>query len=345
MGAKSHRFLSACRGEQVDRTPIWLMRQAGRYLPEYQEVRAKHSLLEICKTPELAAKVTLQPLERFDLDAAIVFADILLPLEAMGAPLEFTAGEGPVIRRPVRDRAGVDDLVVVAPEALGFVAESVRLASRALAGSVPLIGFAGAPFTLASYLVEGGASRTYALTKALMFRDPDTWHALLAKLAAVVSGYLGEQARAGAQALQLFDSWVGCLAPEDYARYVLPHVRSVFEALRPHGVPLIHFGTGTGSLLPLMRQAGGDVIGLDWRVELDEAWGRLGYDVAVQGNLDPTVLLGPVGELEERVDGILRRAGGRPGHVFNLGHGVLPETPIDNVAALVALVHERSRRS
>lgn len=338
------RFLKACRREPVDCTPVWFMRQAGRYMKEYQAVRAKHSILDVCKTPELAAQVTLQPIDRFPLDAAIIFADILLPLEPMGISLEFAEGEGPVIHNPVRERAAVDRLKTVEGEELRFVEEAIRQARAALAGRVPLIGFAGAPFTLASYMIEGGGSRNYIKTKQLMYGEPETWHKLMDKLARVVTAYLRRQIRAGAEAVQLFDSWVGCLSPNDYAEYVLPHVQPIFEGLKAERVPLIHFGTGTAALLALMRQAGGDVIGVDWRVHLDEAWECLGHDVAVQGNLDPVVLFGPLHEIERRVEDILRRAGGRPGHIFNLGHGILPQTPVDHVAAVAEYVHKRSQR-
>ncbi len=338
------RFLKACRRQPVDCTPVWFMRQAGRYLSEYQRVRAKYSILDVCKTPELAAEVTLQPIERFPLDAAIIFADILLPLEAMGIQLEFAEGEGPVIRNPVRDRADVERLRMVDGDELEYVAEAIRQACRALNGRVPLIGFAGAPFTLASYAVEGGGSRNYVLTKQLMYREPEAWHRLMDKLARVVTGYLRRQIRAGAQAVQLFDSWVGCLSPGDYAEYVLPHVQLIFDGLKREGVPMIHFGTGTASLLRLMREAGGDVIGVDWRVHLDEAWAMVGYDVAVQGNLDPVALFAPLHEIERRVEDILRRADGRPGHIFNLGHGILPNTPIESVEATIEMVHKLSQR-
>ncbi len=338
------RFLKACRREPVDCTPVWFMRQAGRYMHEYQAVRAKHSILEVCKTPELAAQVTLQPIERFPLDAAIIFADILLPLEPMGISLEFTQGEGPVIHNPVRERGAVERLRVTDGEELVFVEEAIKQARAALAGKVPLISFAGAPFTLASYVIEGGGSRNYIETKRFMYRDPEAWHQLMDKLARVVTGYLRRQIRAGAQAVQLFDSWVGCLSPGDYTEYVLPHVQLIFEGLKGEQVPLIHFGTGTATLLRLMREAGGDVIGLDWRVHLDEAWEMVGHDVAVQGNLDPVALFAPLHEIERRVEDIVRRAAGRPGHIFNLGHGVLPQTPVDNVAATVELVHKLSQR-
>lgn len=313
-------------------------------MPEYQKIRTRHSILEVCKTPELAAEVTLQPIERFPLDAAIIFADILLPLEAMGLSLEFAEGEGPIIHNPIRDRTGVDRLRVTDGAGLAYVADAVREARRALHNRVPLIGFAGAPFTLASYAIEGGGSRNYILTKQFMYREPEAWHRLLDKLAREVTGYLRQQIREGAQAIQLFDSWVGCLSPNDYAEYVLPHVQMIFEGLKREDVPLIHFGTGTSTLLRLMRDAGGTVIGLDWRVPLDEGWAMLGPEVAVQGNLDPVALFAPFGEIERRVEDILRRAGGRPGHIFNLGHGILPGTPMEHVAAAIDMVHKLSQR-
>ena len=338
------RFLRACRREWTDCVPVWFMRQAGRYMEEYRAVRAKHSILEVCKTPELAAQVTLQPIERFPLDAAIIFADILLPLEPMGLRITFEEGEGPVIHNPVRTRADVDALRPVGGEELRFVAEAVRLACRALDGRVPLIGFAGAPFTLASYAIEGGASRSYIETKSIMYREPVVWHRLLDKLARVVTAYLRNQIRAGAQAVQLFDSWVGCLSPEDYREYVQPHVRLIFDGLMGENVPLIHFGTGTATLLELMRDAGGTVIGVDWRVPLDEARRRLGPSVAIQGNLDPVVLLAPWHVIERRVESVLKQAGDEPGFIFNLGHGILPTTPVENVQAAVDLVHKLSMR-
>src|SRR2546428_1417991 len=317
-------FLRACPREWTDCVPVWFMRQAGRYMEEYGAVRAKHSILEVCKTPELAAQVTLQPIERFPLDAAITSADTLPPREPMGLRITFEEGEGPVIHDPVRTRADVDALRLVEGEELRFVAEAVRLARRALDGRVPLIGFAGAPFPLASYAIEGGASRHYLETKGLMYREPVVWHRLLDKLARVVTEYLKNQIRAGAQAVQLFDSWVGCLSPEDYREYVQPHVQLIFDELKGESVPLIHFGTGTATLLELMKQAGGSVIGVDWRVRLDEARRRLGPNVAIQGNLDPVALFGPRHEIERRVEGILREAGSAPGFIFNLGHGILP---------------------
>ena len=338
------RFLKACRREPVDCTPVWFMRQAGRYMAEYRALRAKHSILELCKTPELAAQVTLQPIDRFPLDAAIIFADILLPLEPMGLSLEFAAGEGPVIHNPVRDQADVDRLKIIDGGELEYVAEAIRQARRALNGRVPLIGFAGAPFTLASYAIEGGSSRNYLLTKQLMYCEPKAWHQLMDKFARVITGYLRRQIKAGAQAIQLFDSWVGCLSVGDYVEYVLPHVQLIFEGLKREGVPMIHFGTGTSAMLRQMREAGGDVMGVDWRIHLDEAWAIVGHDVAVQGNLDPLTLFAPLHEIERRVADILRRAGGRPGHIFNLGHGILPTTPIEHVAATIDMVHRLSQR-
>ena len=332
-------FLKACRREPVDRTPVWFMRQAGRYMEEYQRVRKHHGILDICKIPELAAEVTLQPVERFPLDAAIIFADILLPLESMGLDLAFREKEGPIIRNPVRYEDDVKRLRTVDGDAFRFSYDAVRVTQKLLRGRVPLIGFAGAPFTLASYAIEGGGTRNYLITKQMMLRRPDQWHALLNKLADVVTVYLQNQIRAGAQAVQLFDSWVGCLSPGDYRDYALPHVKSIIDRLQPEGIPIIYFGTGTSTLLPLMRSAGSDVLGLDWHVELDEAWARIGYDVAVQGNLDPVALFGPLPELERRINDILKRAGQRAGHVFNLGHGILPETPVDHVAAAIEFVH------
>jgi uroporphyrinogen decarboxylase len=334
------RFLRACRREPVDLTPVWFMRQAGRYMAEYRALREKHSLLTLCRTPELAVEVTLQPVRALGVDAAILFSDLLLPLAPLGIPFDFLAGEGPVIERPVRTSADVEALRAFEPrEDLGMVLEAIRLLRRELEGNVPLIGFAGAPFTLASYAIEGGHSSSFALTKGLMYGDPKTWHRLAALLASVVADYLRAQAEAGAEALQVFDSWVGALDAADYREFVLPHVRALFDGVRDVGVPLIHFGTATGHLLALQKEAGGDVIGVDWRTPLDEARRLLGEGVALQGNLDPTLLLGPRERLLERVDDVLRRAAGRPGHVFNLGHGILPPTPVDNVRAVVERVH------
>jgi uroporphyrinogen decarboxylase len=336
--------MKACRLEPTPYTPIWIMRQAGRYLPEYREIRAKVSFLELCHRPDLAAEVTVTAAERLGVDAAIIFADILLVVEPMGVGLEFTAGDGPVIHRPVRTGADVDRLRPVdAQESLSFVFEAVRLARAALPPAIPLIGFSGAPFTLASYLIEGGGSRQYQHTKALMYRDTGAWHVLMERLSSAVSAYLNAQIVAGAQAVQLFDSWVGVLSPDDYREFVLPHTRRTIAGLAP-GVPVIHFGTGTASLLTLMRDAGGDVIGLDWRVDLGEAWARVGPLVAVQGNLDPVVLFAEPDEIRRQAGRILGRAARRAGHIFNLGHGVLPHTPVTNVRALIDYVHETSKR-
>src|SRR5216683_5477737 len=337
-------FLLACRRQPTSVTPIWLMRQAGRYMPEYRTMRARLGFLELCKSPEAAAEVTLQPVERLGVDAAILFADILLVLEPLGVGLEFTKGDGPRIERPVRSAADVARLARADVDAsVGFVFETVRLARKALDERVPLIGFAGAPFTLASYLIEGGASREFLLTKRFMRAEREAWHAMLGSLAATTADYLNGQIAAGAQAVQLFDSWVGTLSPADYREFVLPHTRAVIEHLNPD-VPVIHFGVGTATLLPIMKEAGGGVIGLDWRVELGPAWERLGCDVAVQGNLDPAVLLSDTAEIRRAAKAILDGAARRPGHIFNLGHGVHQETPAENVKALVDIVHELSSR-
>ena len=335
------RFLRACRREPVDRTPVWFMRQAGRYMPEYRALREKHSLLELVRTPELAVEVTLQPLRALPLDAAILFSDLLVPLAPLGIPFDFQKGEGPVIEKPVRSAADVAALRRFDPrDELRAALEAIRLLRREL--RVPLIGFAGAPFTLASYAIEGGGSRHFAKTKALLYGDPATWHRLAGLLADVVADYLRAQVEAGAQALQLFDSWVGALDELDYRELVLPHVRRIFDALADLDVPKIHFGTGTGHLLAAQREAGGSVIGVDWRTPLDEAWRLVGDGVAVQGNLDPTLLFAPRERLLARVDDVLRRANGRPGHVFNLGHGILPETPVEAVRAVTEHVHART---
>ena len=331
--------MRACRREPVPYTPVWLMRQAGRYMPEYRAVRAKTSFLELCKNPSLAAEVTVTAANRLGVDAAIIFADILLILEPMGLDLEFAAGEGPVIHNPVRQASDVDRLLELEDVgALDFVNEAIRQTRRELPPDMPLIGFCGAPFTLASYLIEGGASKNYVQTKRLMYNDPGAWHAMMSLVARGLGKYLNAQIEAGAQAVQLFDSWVGCLNPDDYREFVLPHTQSVIRNVKT-GVPVIHFGTGTAALLELMREAGGDVIGLDWRVRLDEGWQRIGHDVAVMGNLDPVVLFANQDVLRREATRVLEQAGGRPGHIFNLGHGILPETPVENVIALVETVH------
>ncbi len=336
------RFLRACRRAPVDATPIWLMRQAGRYMAEYRALREKHTLLEIVRTPQLACEVTLQPVNAFDLDAAIIFADILPLLEGMGLHLEFAADEGPVLHNPVCTSDDVDALRVLPPEeTLGFTLEAIRLARQQLdPRGIPLIGFSGAPFTLAAYAVEGGSSNNYAKAKGLMMDEPDTWHRLMDKLAEMVGSYLLAQAQAGAHALQMFDSWVGVLSPADYREHVMPYSRCAIQIARQGGVPIIHFGTDTSGMLELIRDAGGDVIGVDWRIDLSTAWDRLGAGVAVQGNLDPTALLVSWPELERRARNILDQTAGRSGHIFNLGHGILPSTPPDNVKRLVEFVHE-----
>ena len=335
-------FMKACRREEVSRTPIWLMRQAGRYMREYREVRARQSFLELCKNPSLAAEVTVTAAEWLGVDAAIIFADILLIIEPMGMQLEFAKGEGPVIHNPIRSANDVErlqDLENV--DALDFVFEAIKQTRSALPGDLPLIGFAGAPFTLASYIVEGGASKNYVHTKMLMHNDSGAWHEMMSLISRGLIKYLNRQIAAGAQAVQLFDSWVGTLSPDNYRDYVLPHSRAVIEGVTP-GTPVIHFGTGTAALLELMREAGGNIIGLDWRVRLDEAWERLGNDVGVMGNLDPVALFANQNHLRSQARLILEQAGGRPGHIFNLGHGILPETPVENVIALVDAVHEMS---
>ncbi len=333
------RFLRACRRLPVDATPVWFMRQAGRYMPEYRALREKHTLLEMCHQPELAAEVTLQPVRAFGVDAAILFADILLPAIPLGLGLEFVQGEGPVIGAPVRSLADVQRMrAVQAEEHLGYVMQAIRLLRGEL-GQTPLIGFCGAPFTVAAYLVEGRASRDFLVIKQMMYGAPEVFHALMARLSDLLAEYLVAQARAGAQALQVFDSWVGVLSPQDYQRFVLPYSQKVIRAAQAQDVPVIHFGVNTATLLPLLKQAGGDVLGLDWRIPLDDGWQRLGHDVAVQGNLDPAALFAPQAELAARVSDVLQRAGGRPGHIFNLGHGILQHTPVDNVRAVVEMVH------
>jgi uroporphyrinogen decarboxylase len=339
---RSSRFLLACRRQPTDVTPVWFMRQAGRYMPEYRALRERYSLLELCKNPELSLQVTLQPM-RLGVDAAILFADILLPLEPMGAPFEFAKGEGPVVHTPIASRAQVDALRVIEPEeGLGYVLESLKLIKRELTGKVPLIGFAGAPFTLASYLIEGGKSAHFVKTKRLMYSDPETWGLLMGKLAEVVRRYLVAQIAAGADCIQLFDSWVGQLSRDDYRTYVMPHVKHVLDGVKGKGVPVIHFGTGTHALLDLQAEAGGDVLGIDWRTPMAEGWDRVGHDRAVQGNLDPTVLFAPREVALAHAARVLDAVNGRPGHIFNLGHGILPETPVDTVQAVVDFVHSRA---
>ncbi|MGP0068960.1 MAG: uroporphyrinogen decarboxylase [Isosphaeraceae bacterium] len=336
-------FLKACRREWTDVTPIWLMRQAGRYMAEYRAVRSRVSFLELCKSPDLATEVTVTAAERLGVDAAILFADILLILEPLGFNLEFAKGEGPIIHDPIRCSSDVDRIRPMADVApLDYVIQAVRSIRAALRPATPLIGFAGAPFTLACYVIEGGSSRHYEQAKAFMYQDEGAWNTLMGYLVDATAVYLNAQATAGAQVLQVFDSWVGCLSPTDYRRFVQPHMSRLFKQLDP-AVPAIHFGTDTGSLLELQRDAGGSVIGLDWRVDLDRAWDRLGDGVAVQGNLDPVVLLAPPSEILSQARRILSQAGGRPGHIFNLGHGIMPQTPVDHVRALVDFVHDHSQ--
>ncbi len=338
--ATEPRLLLAMRREPVDATPVWFMRQAGRFLPEYREIRSRLSLLEICARPEVAAEVTLQPVRRLGVDAAILFADILLPLVPMGLSLRFAAGEGPVIDHPVRTR---DDVLALRTDVLGAldpVLQTARLARHALPQDVALIGFAGGPFTVASYAIEGGASRTFIETKKLMYGDTALWNTLLAAITDVTIAYLRGQAEAGAQVVQLFDSWAGALSPHDYRRFVLPHTQRIFRALEASRIPSIHFGVGTATLLDIQREAGGDAIGIDWRVPIEDAFRRFGGDAAVQGNLDPVALFAPRAELEEQVQRILDAARGQLGHIFNVGHGILPETNPDRVRDVVALVHD-----
>lgn len=343
--AFNDRFLKACRREPVDRTPVWLMRQAGRYMKEYRDIRSKHDFLTMCKKPEVAAEVTLQPVDKIGVDAAILFADILLPLEGMGINLEFAKGEGPVIHNPVRNKADVDKVrVVEAEEATFYVAEAIKILRRELENKVPLIGFSGAPFTLASYIIEGSGSRDYRYTKAMMYEDPQAWHALMEKLAEIVTRYLRMQIKAGAQAVQMFDSWVGALGPVDYEQFIMPYSKKVMDNLASEGVPRIHFANNASTLLELVSAAGGDVIGVDWRINLDVAWEKIGNDKAIQGNLDPIILFGPIEYIEKRVKDILDRAAGQPGHIFNLGHGIHKDTPVEHAQALVDAVHRLSQK-
>jgi len=336
-------FLDACRCLETNYTPVWIMRQAGRYLPQYRKIREKHKFLDMCKNPRLAAEVTLQPVEFLGVDAAILFSDIMLILEGMGADLAFADSGGPVIGNPIESPSDVKALRVPdAAESTPFVFESIKIVNESLNGRVPLIGFSGAPFTLASYMIEGGHSRNYLKTKKMMYNEPAAWNELMGKLVDTVSRYLAEQVRAGVKAVQVFDSWIGCLSPFDYDTYVMEHMKRLFENLIKLDVPAIHFGTDTATLIERLRDAGGDVIGVDWRMEIDAARERIGYDRAIQGNLDPTVLFASIETIRERVENILDRIGDRPGHIFNLGHGVLPKTPPDNVKAMVDMVHELS---
>lgn len=339
MTIENTRFMRALRRQPVDRTPVWFMRQAGRVLPEYRAIRQDRTLLEICRWPDLCAEVTLQPLRRFDMDAAILFADIMHPLVGAGVDLDIVDGTGPVIHAPLRAQKDLARLRPLVPEdTLAYVLETIRILKSDLAGRTPLIGFSGAPFTLASYLIEGKASREFVRTKTMMYAAPDLWHALMQRLTDIVIAYLRAQCTAGVDALQLFDSWVGCLSPSDYRRYVRPYSRRIFATLADTGVPVIHFGVNTATLLLLMKDEGADAIGVDWRIPLDEAWASIGPDLAIQGNLDPTVLFGTPELIAREVYSVLARAEGRAGHIFNLGHGLLPSTPLDGVERAIECV-------
>jgi uroporphyrinogen decarboxylase len=342
MAAPDSRFVRACKAQPVESTPVWFMRQAGRYMAEYRAVRKEHSLIEICRKPALAAEVTITAAEALGVDAAIIFADLLLPLEVMGMAFRFDSGEGPVIEKPLRAEQDVTGLRTDRAVELGYVSEAVRLVVRHFGDRLPVIGFCGAPFTLASYMIEGGGSRNYLHTKKMMYNSPAAWDELMRKLVAVLAEYAAEQVRAGADAIQIFDSWVGCLGVEDYRHYVLAHITELVRQVQKSGAPIIYFGTDTATLLPSMQETGAEVIGVDWRIPLDDAWRSLGYRGAVQGNLDPVLLFADWKDLKSRAQDILRRANGQPGHVFNLGHGILPETPVEKVRALAAFVQEYS---
>jgi uroporphyrinogen decarboxylase len=342
MSAPNSLFVRAAKAQSTERTPVWFMRQAGRYMPEYRAVRKRYSLIEICKKPEVAAQVTIEAAEILQVDAAIIFADLLLPLEVMGLPFHFAAGEGPKIERPVRTGDDVGRLTTDHAADLGYVADAVKLVVKHFGDKLPVIGFCGAPFTLASYMIEGGGSRNYVFTKKMMYSDTGAWNELLRKLVSVTAEYTAAQVREGADTIQVFDSWVGCLSVEDYCRYVLPHTKDLVMRLRKAGVPVIYFGTDSATLLTSMRETGAEVVGLDWRIPLDAGWESMGFQGGVQGNLDPVLLFAEWKELKSRAEDILRRAAGRPGHIFNLGHGILPETPVDNVKALCDFVREQS---
>jgi uroporphyrinogen decarboxylase len=334
------RFVRACLRRPVDRPPVWFLRQAGRYMPEYQAVRKHHTLLEICKQPKLAAEVTITAAEKLDVDAAIIFADLLLPFECMGLPFEFLAGEGPVVHHPVRTLADIERLRTDRASELGYVAEAIERVVAHFKDRLGIIGFCGAPFTLASYMIEGGGSRNYIHTKTLMYRQPAAWRLLLDKLVAVLREYAAQQVAAGADVIQIFDSWAGALSVADYRDFVLPATKILVREVQALGVPVIYFGVDTASLLPAMRETGADVLGLDWRIPLDEAWRNLDYAVAVQGNLDPITLFAEPELVRQRVHQILAQAAGRPGHIFNLGHGIVPGTPVENVQNVVKFVRE-----
>ncbi|HKP53972.1 MAG TPA: uroporphyrinogen decarboxylase [Chloroflexia bacterium] len=341
MAISDTRFMKACHLELADTTPVWFMRQAGRMLPEYRKVRERYTLMEICRQPELCAEVTLQPVRRLGVDAAVMFADIMLPLIGIGVGVELVENVGPVVASPIK---GMEDLEVLRPiepeEDVPFVMEAVRITKRELGDRTPLIGFCGAPFTLASYLIEGKPTREFSRTKAMMYTQPDVWHSLMERLTGIMITYLHAKVDAGVDALQLFDSWVGALSPRDYAEYVEPYSQRILRDLRTRGLPFIHFGTNTATLLEQMKGDGGTTIGVDWRIPLDAAWEHIGYDLGIQGNMDAAVLYGPGDFWQGRALDVLRQAAGRPGHIFNLGHGVLPDLPLDNVTRLVDFVHE-----
>src|SRR5437588_11830568 len=339
MSAPDSRFVRACRRQTVDATPVWLMRQAGRYMPEYRKIRRQHTLLEICKNPELAADVTITAAERLGVDAAIVFADLLLPLEVMGLEFEFAEREGPKIRNPLRDANAIAQLKTDRAGELDYVAESVPRVVQYFGTRLPVIGFCGAPFTLASYMIEVRGSRNYVETKRLMYGDAEAWDELMRRISRVLAQYAAEQVNAGADALQVFDSWVGCLAPPGYVRFVLPHTKALIAELKTTGVPIIYFGTDTATLLPSIKQTRAEVIGVDWRIPINDAFEMLGDNFAVQGNLDPAALFASEAEVRRQARDVLDRAAGRAGHIFNLGHGILPDTPVENVIALVEEVH------
>ncbi len=340
------RFMDACNHRQPDATPVWFMRQAGRSLAEFREVRKNYDLLTIAKTPELCTEVTLMPVKRLGVDGAVLLADIVVPLEGMGISVELQPEVGPIIHNPIRTMQDVEALRITDPEeSTGYVMAAIRMIRRELEGKQAVIGFSGSPFTLACYIIEGRPSRDYAIAKSIMYGQPRVWHALMHKLTEVIAGYLVAQVQAGANVVQLFDSWVGALNPSSYIQYVQPYVRRIFDAVKQTGAPAIHFGTGAASLLELMAEAGGDLIGLDWRVELDEAWARIGFERGVQGNLDPTLMLTDWPTIERGMQNILDRAAGRPGHIFNLGHGVLTPTDPDMLKRLVDTVHERTARA
>ncbi|MEW6087512.1 MAG: uroporphyrinogen decarboxylase [bacterium] len=341
---KNDVILKACRMEKTPFTPVWFMRQAGRYMEEYRKIRENYSFIEMCKNPEIACEVTLQPVRKIPLDAAIIFADILLPLEGMGIDFYFGRNEGPVIKNPINTKSDIEKIRIIEPEKdVAYLLKAIKLVKKELDGKIPLIGFSGAPFTLASYMIEGGHSRDYLKTKIMMYNEPVSWHKMMDKLSEIIIIYLSAQIESGVDLIQLFDSWIGCLSENDYEKFVMPYSEKIFKAVKKQNVPAIHFGTGTSHLLELMKKAGGDVLGIDWRINLDEAWQKLGKDTAVQGNLDPSVLFARPSEIKKRVKQILNFADNRPGHIFNLGHGILQGTPVENVILLANTVHEYSK--